>query len=148
MLLDVAREFFDDAGWAYETNDGAPMLRAFHAGATGTFPVYVKADEERDQLVVYAVLPDAVPIERRPDVGSLLAGLNYGLSIGNFELDHGDGEVRFRAGIDVEGGTLTRRMVRSLAAACVVNLDLYRAAIRAVADGSMTSLEALDDAGA
>jgi hypothetical protein len=148
VLLDVAREFFDEAGWAYETNDQGPMLRAFHDGDTGAFPVYVKANEAVDQLVVYAVLPEPVPIERRPDVGSLLAGLNYGLSIGNFELDHEDGEVRFRAGIDVDGGTLTPRMVRSLAAACVVNLDLYRPAIRAVADGSMTAIEALDDTGA
>jgi hypothetical protein len=29
----------------------------------------------------------------------------------------------------------------------VVNLDLYRPAIRAVADGSMTAIEALDDTG-
>jgi hypothetical protein len=147
VLLDVARAFFDEAGWHYETNEGAPMLRAFHEGDTGTFPVYVKAEDDRDQVVVYGVLPDHVPVDRRTEVGSLLAGLNYGLPIGNFELDHGDGEVRFRAGVDVEGGELTPRMVRSLAAACVVNVDLYRPAIRAVADGAMNALEALEDVG-
>jgi hypothetical protein len=38
-------------------------------------------------------------------------------------------------------------MVRSLAAACVVNVDLYRPAIRAVADRAMNALEALGDVG-
>jgi Acetyltransferase (GNAT) domain len=64
VLLDVARAFFDEAGWAYETNDGAPMLRAFHEGDTGSFPVYVKAQDDRDQLVVYGV--PARPRSRRP----------------------------------------------------------------------------------
>ena len=97
--------------------------------------------------MVYGVLPDSVDEEHRIPVGAFLAGLNYGLKIGNFEIDLGDGEVRFRAGIDVEGGTLTAPMVRSLAASCVVNVDLYAAAIGSVASGEMTPAEALDDVG-
>jgi hypothetical protein len=54
--------------------------------------------------------------------------------------------VRFRAGVDVEGGELTPAMVRSRASACVINVDLYRKAIEAVAGGS-DPLEALRDAG-
>ncbi len=84
---------------------------------------------------------------RRVAVGALLAGLNYGLPIGSFEIDFNDGEVRFRAGVDVEGGELTPSMVRSLASACVINLNLYRKAIEAVAGGSMDPLEALSAAG-
>ena len=32
---------------------------------------------------------------------------NYGLLIGNFELDLADGEVRFKTGLDVRGAQLT-----------------------------------------
>lgn len=111
------------------------------------FPVYISAKQEHDQLVVYGVLPDNVGEDNRIPVGAFLAALNYGLKIGNFEIDLGDGEVRFRAGIDVEGGTLTAAMVRSLAAACVLNVDLYATAISSVASGEMTPEEALDDVG-
>ena len=146
-MLEIAKTFMDDAGWPYEVDDAGATIRAFHDGDSLTFPVYVTADDDKQQLVVYGVLPDNVGEEHRLDVGAFLAGLNYGLSIGNFEIDIEDGEVRFRAGIDVEGGTLTPAMVRSLAAACVVNVDVYAAAIGAVASGAMTPTEALDDIG-
>ena len=147
MLLDVARAFFEETGWRCEEHTPEQTLRAFHDGDSGTFPVYVKTYDERDQLIVYGVLPNHVNEDRRVAVGALLAGLNYGLSIGSFEIDFGDGEVRFRAGIDVEGGELTPMMVRSLAAACVLTFDLYRPVIESVADGSLGPLDALNDAG-
>jgi hypothetical protein len=147
MLLDTARAFFEEAGWACEEDVEAHMLRAFHDGDAGAFAVYVRVDDEREQLIVYGVMPDNVDEGRRVAVGALLAGLNYGLPIGSFEIDFADGEVRFRAGVDVEGGELTPAMVRSLASACVINLDLYRKAIEAVAGGAMGPLEALSAAG-
>jgi len=146
MLQDVALEFFAAAQWAHEVDD-ASTIRAFHEGETLTFPVYVQAHDDHQQLVVYGVLPGSVDPEHRLDVGAFLAALNYGLSIGNFELDLDDGEVRFRSGIDVEGGELTVAMVRSLAASCVVNVDLYAPAIAAVGTGAMSPAEALDDVG-
>jgi hypothetical protein len=146
-MLDAVKAFLDDADWGYEVDDGGSTIRTFYDGDTVVFPVYFAADDDRDQLVVYGVLPDAVDEEHRVEVGAFLAALNYGLKIGNFEIDLADGEVRFRSGVDVEGGSLTAAMVRSLAASCVVNVDLYTPAVRSVASGAMTVLEALDDVG-
>jgi hypothetical protein len=97
------------------------------------------------------------PLERRlraawnrPSSRAIWAGIVSAVDLGGNRRDRWDGsrpEVRFRAGVDVEGGELTPRIVRSLAAACVVNIDLYRPAIRAVADGAMNALEALEDVG-
>jgi hypothetical protein len=145
-VLDVVKAFLDDADWSYEIDDGS-TFRALYEGDTLVFPVYISADDDKDQLVLYGVLPDNVGEEHRIPVGAFLAALNYGLKIGNFEIDMGDGEVRFRSGVDVEGGSLTPAMVRSLAASCVVNVDLYTSAIGSVASGEMTPLEALDDVG-
>ena len=36
-------------------------------------------------------------------LADFLTGANYGLYIGNFEMDFNDGEVRFKTSIDVEG---------------------------------------------
>ncbi len=95
---------------------------------------------------VDATLSDPVGESARLAVGALLAGLNYGLGVAAFEIDHGDGEVRCRAGLSFAGIELTAPMVRSLAAAAVVGLDTYRPAIEAVADGA-EPLAALADAG-
>ena len=52
-------------------------------------------------------MPIRVAEEQRQIVAELLARINYGLNIGNFELDMTDGEIRYKTSIDVEGGELT-----------------------------------------
>ena len=73
MLLDVAAEFFDTSGWTAERHPKDAMLRATFEGENGTFPCYVVAYEDKDQLGFYAVLPDLVPTEHHDDV-AILAG--------------------------------------------------------------------------
>ncbi len=55
-----------------------------------------------------------VPAERRAAVAEFIARVNYKCFIGAFDLDFENGSVRFRCGIDVEGGTLTEKMVDNL----------------------------------
>jgi hypothetical protein len=78
----------------------------------------------------------------RQAVAELLTRLNFGLTIGNFELDFDDGEVRYRSSVDVEGTELTSELIKPLAAAAVLNMDYYLPGIRAVATGDATPLEA------
>ena len=51
--------------------------------------------------------------------------INYGLNIGNFEMDMHDGEIRYKTSIDVEGGELSSRMVETLIAVNISTTDRY-----------------------
>jgi hypothetical protein len=144
VLLEVAVEFFETTGWRAEQHPDEPMLRATFEGEHGAFPCYVIAYEDLDRLAFYAVVPGLVPPDHRDDVALLLSRLNYGLVVGNFELDHDSGEVRFRAGVDVEGGALTVGMVKSMAAAACLSVDFYRGAVESVAAGAITPTDAYD----
>src|SRR5207244_3217627 len=93
-----------------------------------------RARANKVAFVFYAMSPDAVPARRRRAVAELLTRLNDGLTIGNFE----DGEVRYRASVDVEGTELTPELIKPLAAAAVLNMDYYPPGIRAVARGEST----------
>jgi len=68
-------------------------------------------------------------------VALYLTRANYGLVIGNFELDLDDGEVRLKASIDVEGATLTEALVDHLVIAGAVTTDRYIPGLQAVIDG-------------
>ena len=58
-------------------------------------------------------------------ISELLTRANYGLNIGNFEMDFSDGEVRYKTSINVEGGQLTTTIVKKLVYANVLTLDKY-----------------------
>jgi hypothetical protein len=142
LLLDVAAEFFEQADWPAERHQTDSMLRATFEGEHGPFTCYVLTDEDKEQLGFYAVLPSLVADEYRDAVAVFTSRLNYGLMIGNFELDYDSGEVRFRVGIDVEGSELSPPMVRSMAASACLNLDHHRSAIEAVGRGAISPADA------
>ena len=141
-MLETAARFFADSDWPFEQAADRPLLKLEFDGENATFTCYARAIVEKDAFVFYAIFPEAVPVERRQAVAELLTRLNYALTIGNFELDFEDGEVRYRASVDVEETELTPELIKPLAAAAVLNMDYYLPGIRAVANAESTPLEA------
>ncbi|HNF97997.1 MAG TPA: YbjN domain-containing protein, partial [Pseudomonadota bacterium] len=70
---------------------------------------------------------------------------NYGMVIGNFEMDYSDGEVRFKTSIDVEDAELSESMVRSATYWAVVMMDRYLPGLLKVIGGSTPPAEAIDE---
>lgn len=70
-------------------------------------------------------------------VAEYLTRANYGLPLGNFEMDFSDGEVRFKTSLDVEGEEymLTPAMIKSLVYSNVLTMDRYLAGMMAVIYG-------------
>jgi hypothetical protein len=91
-----------------------------------------EAHEDRDQVVVYAIAEATVPEERRTDVARELHRINYGLYLGNFELDLEDGEVRFKASVDFGGTPPTPELIRPLLAAATMTATRYLPDVEAV----------------
>jgi hypothetical protein len=80
---------------------------------------------------------------KRPAAAELFTRINYGLTIGTFEMDFSDGEIRYRTGIDVTGGELAPEMVMSLIAATVGTVDRYHPAIMSFLWNDMTPEDAV-----
>jgi hypothetical protein len=95
------------------------------AGANDTYQCYVQIDDELGQLVFYGIVPRTVAPEDRVESAVALAGVNYGLAIGKFELDLTDGELRYSTGIDVTGTVLDPVVLERLVDIALEMLDAY-----------------------
>jgi hypothetical protein len=102
--------------------------------------------EEAQEFVFYSVAPQFVDEERRWAVVEYLMRANYGLSIGNFEMDFDDGEVRFRTGIDVEGDRLSPALLKSLIYSNWVTMDRYLLGLQAVMADELSPSDAIEQA--
>src|SRR5215212_5325423 len=60
----------------------------------------VQAWDDRNQAAAYVIRDEPVPPERREAVALLLTRANYGIYLGNFEMDLDDGEIRFKVSVD------------------------------------------------
>ena len=63
-------------------------------------------------LMLYTIVQCRVPEEKRPTMSEFLTRANYGLRLGDLEMDFRDGEVRYKASLDIaDGGELTTEML-------------------------------------
>ena len=72
-----------------------------------------------------------------------IARANYGLRIGNFELDFNDGEIRYKSSLDFEGAELTPSLIRNTIYPAVQTLDRYLPGLMKVMYGAATSQDAI-----
>jgi hypothetical protein len=83
--------------------------------------------------------------EVRPAVAEFLTRANYGLYIGNFELDYADGEIRYKSSIDFEGVPLSVELIRNTLYPALQLMDRYLPGLMKVAYAGMVPAEAINE---
>jgi hypothetical protein len=76
-------------------------------------------------------------------VAEFITRANYGLRIGNFELDFDDGEVRYKSSLDFEGLALTPELIRNTIYPAVQTIDRYLPGLMSVFYASKSPAEAI-----
>ncbi|MGH8933377.1 MAG: YbjN domain-containing protein [Egibacteraceae bacterium] len=104
---------------------------------------YVQVREAAEQVLVYLEAPWLVPADRLGAVASVVAQINWALPIGNLELN-GNGQLRCRTSVDLEGVTLDDgslgELMESLVGACHSVLTDAIDPIAATIDGDTPNL--------
>lgn len=147
-LLALARDYLERSGWDVERYPEEPLLRTVAEARAGVWTCFVRAYAAEEQLVFYSVAPRPAPASTRATVAELLHRLNFGIIIGNFELDCDDGEIRFKTSLDAEGEPLSDAQLEKLTTYNVGSMGRYLEIIDAVIEGSLTPLEAVVQADA
>lgn len=135
--------FLQEDQWRYEEIPGESAIRLSFTGQNARYDCFGRVNEAHEVFVFYSIIPVRVPETQRLLVAELLARINYGLNIGNFELDMNDGEIRYKTSIDVEGGDLTPRMVETLIAVNISTTDRYFPSFADVMYAGVAPMEAV-----
>ena len=134
-LDETIRGFFRQDGWTIADGAGDPAaVRAIVETEAGRWSLGVWVTED-ERIVVYSTIGDTVPTDRRAAVVALLGELNDGMILGNFELDHEDGLVRFRTSIGVRETDVTEPLLRELVYPNIATVDEYLPSIVACISG-------------
>lgn len=142
-FYDIIKNYFTATNWSFDEL-GNGMLGADFSGDDTVWTCIANISEENRQFVFYSIFPAYISEQGRAEVMEFITRVNYGLSIGNFELDLQDGEVRFKTSIDVEGSELSFELWRHIVYLNVTTMNTYLRGIEAVAAGSITPLRMLE----
>jgi len=142
-FMDVVLRFFREDQWDFQQIDDKPVMRAGFRGERGTWVCFARVDEEHQRFLFHSLMGLNIPSQYRAAVAEYLTRVNYGLPVGNFEMDLDSGDVRFKTSIEIPEDELTIAMVRTLAYTNIRNMDHYFPGVLAVVHGGLSPEAAL-----
>ncbi len=142
-IYDALVRYFHEDHWAFTPVEGRTAVVATAKGDHGAYTCYAQAREDYDQFVFYAFYAVKAPASKRTMAMEYITRANYGLVIGNFEIDMSDGEVRYKTSVDVEGEPISSGMIRLLIAANLSTADRYLPGYLLVLYGNRTAADAI-----
>jgi hypothetical protein len=135
-IHDTLVAYVEARDWPHQVDAATDRVSFPGFGANGRWTVHALARESDHQVLVHSVVDEDVTPELRTPLALFLTRANFGLVLGNFELDLDDGELRYKTSIDVEGAELTEALLDHVVLANVATTDHYLPGIRAVLAGA------------
>lgn len=144
-ILDTVGRFLEEDDWPYSLVEGRTVYKTGFEGKNGQFTCYAQERAEQEQLVFYSVFPVRTPENQHAAVAEFLTRANYGMIIGNFELDYNDGEIRYKTSVDIEDVSLSEPLVRHLIYANVLTMDKYFPGLMRVLYAGIDPITAIEE---
>jgi len=142
-ILNTLIQYFTEDNWDFDIQHDDSILQMRYQGRSGVWDCFARAKEDANQFLFFSIAPVHANSERLLALAELITRINYGLPIGNFEMDFSDGEIRYRSSIDVEDSQLDSALIGNLVQANIQVMDEYLPAIMVVNEGMRSPREAL-----
>ena len=130
-VYEQAVQFFRDDGWLIRV-DGDSILRTSCRGLHGEWGCSAHILTEPARVVVYSEFSFLVSHRKRASVVDYLTRANYGLIIGNFDMDMDNGHVRYKTSLAAGDSAEFAVLFRTLVYTNVRMMDKYMPGLMAV----------------
>jgi hypothetical protein len=137
--------FLEEDDWHPQRLEDRTIYRVYFSGHHGDLRCYAQVRTDLEQFLFYVIAPVKAPEPDRPAVAEYLTRANYGLRIGNFEMDYNDGEVRYKSSLDFEAAELNGALIKNTIYPAVHTMDHYLPGLLSVMYGHQAPAEAIEE---
>jgi hypothetical protein len=114
IMLKIITSVLERIGINYTTNETNTVI-SFSVKAENTiFNCWIELYEDINRVLFYSRIGAIVPESKRLIVSELMTRINYDLFNGNFEMDFGSGELRYKTSINSEGSEINEQLIENL----------------------------------
>lgn len=138
-------KFLTEDEWYPQQLEDRHIYRMGFSGKNGQVSCYAQIRIDLEQFIFYAIAPIKTPEEVRLNIAEFITRANYGLRIGNFEMDFNDGEIRYKSSMDFEAVSLEPELIRNAIYPAVQTMDRYLPGLMSVVYGNKSAEEAVSE---
>jgi len=142
QVLETMCEYLDSDDWKYVRAD-ENHVRLDYSGKSGLIRCYIRDSANDDYLSVTSDYPFNVPEERRNEVVTLTTMINYGLRLGNFEMDLDDGQLSFRTSMFLDGCSFGNKLMKKVLFMNLMTTDRYQSMIMRIVYSDRTAKDVM-----
>jgi hypothetical protein len=124
-LLERVKQAMVEMEWKFGEDAERLMLLTAYGGRHGLYFCVLQVRQDHPLIAFYTYVQCRVPEEKRRAVAEFLTRANYGLWLGNFEMDFHDGEIRYKTSLHLGDGELTTEMLAALLHSNGGTIDRY-----------------------
>ena len=135
--------FFRDDEWPFSQLEDSTAISSGFQGDVGKWQCFANVREEQQQFIFYSVCPVDAPPEKLAQVAEFITRANYGMIVGNFELDYSDGEIRYKTSVAFGDGELTATLIKEAIYSNVTIMDQYLPGLLAIMMSAVTPAKAI-----
>lgn len=141
--LNTLAAYLEADRWPVITADEINSLRTRFRGVNGEWNCYGQVHDDGQVLLFYSICPLSVPHRQRVRIAELLTRANYGLALGNFELDFEEGEIRYKTSLHSGDEEPSPARFEKLIYPNVATMDRYLPSIRSVLYEDVAPIDAI-----
>jgi hypothetical protein len=143
-IMDSVKEFFEIDEWeTRQLAEADNVLQTGFRGDNGEWDCLAVALEDSGFFLFYSMCPRTCPPERMPQMIEFIHRANFGLNLGNFELNVDDGEIRFKTSVRLDGESVPYKLCQHLVHHNVLVMDEYMPGIQCIVDGDFSAEAAI-----
>ncbi|MCP4392948.1 MAG: YbjN domain-containing protein [Alphaproteobacteria bacterium] len=135
--------FLMEKGWYPERLENNNTYKVIHNVGNYSFICLAQLREDLGQFIFYVVAPLVVPLEKRNEVAEYITRANYGLRIGNLEMDFSDGEIRYKSSVDFECEHLSHNLINNAIHPALCSMERYLYGLFSIINEDVIPLDAI-----
>ena len=142
----TAKNVLKDVGWDPQETDFEGQLKVdFSKSAIPISDAEINIKVDYERLVCYFNFKDIAPKKHIDQVTKFFTLANFGLIIGNFEVNLDTGQVRFKSSLDFTGIKVQERLVKNVIRSAMDVVEDYGDAAAEVIKGQKTATKAIGE---
>lgn len=138
--------FLQEDGWTLKTLKEQYAYITCFKGDLGSVLCFAKIWPEEERFGFYVIAPVAAPRTSLSAIAEYITRANFGLHVGNFELDYTDGEIRYKSCVDFKGIRLTPDLIKHAVYPAAQTAEAYFPGLLRVIRDEKTPVEAIAEA--
>jgi hypothetical protein len=143
-MFQAVKQFIRVQGWKSQINLSDNIIKLQMGGDNGSFSLIIHVIEDREQLVICAIIPTNTPASKRLAMAELITRINDSILIGHFDLDFEDGQVRFRVNSNYDSAmSVSMDVLERNIMTAIITMDKYLPAIMCLHYTSLSPKHAL-----